>query len=238
MPPSYSRVLREGRGAEFEPLQPRKRGPRGGGGSPPPRTAMERTNDEWLKDLRTPGENQAAALSELRKCLRTGLSGALGSRTDAAFHEDVVQEALIRILDRLDAFRGESRFLTWAMTIAVRLAWSEMRRRRWRDVSLEDLNADGRPLRGWQAAPSQENRSMQTALFRRLHELIASRLTEKQRAAVTAELRGMPLEEIAQRTGSNRNAVYKLLHDARRSLKRGLEETGYDGDEVRAVIAR
>ena len=52
-------------------------------------------------------------------------------------------------------------------------------------------------------------------------------MTEKQRTVIRAELSGHPLEEIARKLGTNRNAVYKLAHDARRSLKSRLEAAGY-----------
>ena len=55
--------------------------------------------------------------------------------------------------------------------------------------------------------------------------------------ALTAELAGMPLEEIAQRMDSNVNAVYKPLHDARQRLKRGLETAGYTAEDVRSAFA-
>jgi RNA polymerase sigma-70 factor (ECF subfamily) len=57
-------------------------------------------------------------------------------------------------------------------------------------------------------------------------------LTEKQWTAITAELGGMPLPQIAEKLGSNTNSLYKLLHDARKSLRRGLEAAGYAIDDV------
>ncbi|MDH4136346.1 MAG: hypothetical protein OEW09_06480, partial [Anaerolineae bacterium] len=52
------------------------------------------------------------------------------------FHHFAVQ---VKILDGLDSFRGESRFTTWAQKIAVRVAFTELRRHRWRDVSLDEM---------------------------------------------------------------------------------------------------
>jgi hypothetical protein len=63
-------------------------------------------------------------------------------------------------------------------------------------------------------------------------------LQDKQRLALTAELKGMPQDEIARQLGSNRNAVYKLTHDARCRLKAGLEAAGFGADslgEARAI---
>ena len=57
--------------------------------------------------------------------------------------EDVVQDALVRILERLPQFEGRSRFLTWAMSVAIRVAMSELRRRKWKDVSLDQVVEGG-----------------------------------------------------------------------------------------------
>src|SRR5215211_2499723 len=97
----------------------------------------ERNNDQWLADLRGPGKE--TALADLRGLLLRGLRAALHGRAGGVEPsvEDFVQEALLRILDNLDSFRGESRFTVWAQKICVRTAFAEMRRSSWRDVSLE-----------------------------------------------------------------------------------------------------
>ena len=78
-----------------------------------------------------------------RDYLKRGLRYALSSRVDPnrldALIEDSTQDALLRILDKMDTFRGESRFTTWATKVAVRLALTELRRKRWENVALEDL---------------------------------------------------------------------------------------------------
>jgi RNA polymerase sigma-70 factor (ECF subfamily) len=100
----------------------------------------KRTNDSWLTDLRADGDVQAAALEELRATLLGGLPYALSgwlSPNDPAFAplaEEVTQEALLKILDNLHTFEGRSQFTTWAHKIAVNLALSKLRRRRWTDV--------------------------------------------------------------------------------------------------------
>jgi RNA polymerase sigma factor (sigma-70 family) len=97
----------------------------------------DRTNQEWLDDLRGPGRDDA--LADLRAFLVRGLGYSLANRSDVdgALVEDMAQEALLKILDSLDTFLGESRFTTWAQKIAVRVAFTELRRHHWRDLSLE-----------------------------------------------------------------------------------------------------
>jgi DNA-directed RNA polymerase specialized sigma24 family protein len=77
----------------------------------------------------------------------------------------------------------------------------------------------------------------QHAIVETLRRLIEEALTDTQWMAMTAELGGMPLEEIARRMGSNVNAVYKLLHDARKRLKHELETAGYTAEDVRSAFA-
>jgi len=153
--------------------------------------------------------------------------------------EDVVQQALMHILDHLEQFQGRSRFTTWAMAITVRLAMSALRRTRWQDVSLESMTAPSEGAPAWDrddtTSPAQH--AEQHAMVETLNRLIDEALTEKQWMALTAELGGMPVEEIARRMDSNVNAVYKLLHDARQRLKHGLETVGYTAEDVRSAFA-
>jgi RNA polymerase sigma-70 factor (ECF subfamily) len=59
-----------------------------------------------------------------------------------------------------------------------------------------------------------------------IRDLIAEELTVRQRDALFAELEGMPQGEIVRLLGGTRNSVYKLLHDARKALRRALERRG------------
>jgi RNA polymerase sigma-70 factor (ECF subfamily) len=145
----------------------------------------------------------------------------------------------MHILDHLEQFQGRSRFTTWAMAITVRLAMSALRRKRWQDVSLESMTApiEGAPAWDRDDPTSPAQHAEQHAIVETLRRLIEEALTDKQWLALTAELGGMPLEEIAHRMGSNVNAVYKLLHDARQRLKRGLATAGYTAEDVQSAFA-
>jgi RNA polymerase sigma-70 factor (ECF subfamily) len=200
-----------------------------------------RENVIWMRDLRAGGPVQAEAITDLRGLLLQGLTTSFQARgaLDQAFVEDVIQQALVHILDHLDQFQGRSKFTTWAMAITVRLALSALRRTRWQDVSLESLTAplEGAPAWDRDDTTSPAQHAEQHAMVETLSRLIDATLTEKQGRALTAELGGMPLEEIAHRMGSNVNAVYKLLHDARQRLKHGLETAGYTAEDVRSAFA-
>lgn len=201
----------------------------------------ERTNQEWLADLR--GSQRGEALADLRAFLVRGLHYALANRSDVddEIIEDFVQDALLKILDNLDSFRGESKFTTWAQKIAVNVSFTELRRRRWQDVSLDEITDAQGPdfvpdmLIDPSARPDQQ--ATQHIFLETLDRLIETELTEKQRQALVAvQIQGMPLEEVARRMGSNRNAMYKLLHDARQRLKKKMEAEGLSPQDVLAAF--
>lgn len=194
---------------------------------------MTMREDDWVERLR--GEHRDEAIAELRELLVRGLSHSLAQRGGGrSFAEDIAQEATIKILDSLDSFRGQSKFTTWAMTIATRLGISELRRRRYKDVSLDAL-MEGGALRIRQD-DDQADPAERTRILRILSELIEGSLSERQRVAMQALLSGLPVEEIARRTESNRNAVYKLIHDARKKLRSGFEQLGIAPEEITSVL--
>ncbi len=209
----------------------------------------KRTNEQWLSELRTGGSRREAALADLRADILYGLPYALRDwlSPDApqfsALAEEVTQETLMRVLDHLDSFEGRSQFTTWAHKIAVRVALTELRRRRWKDVSLESLtnSAEGdsssQPIAD--TAPGPETVMEQADVLARVQKMMLEELTDKQsRAMMAVAIRGMPLEEAARRLGTERNALYKLLHDARLRLKRRLAREGLTPGELLAVFER
>ena len=104
----------------------------------------QRDDDDWTSDLAS--EDAALredAVSDLRDMLLRGLAKSLSKqgRVDDAFLEDTVQEASMKILEKLGDFEGRSKFRTWAVTIAVRTAVSKMRKRDWQNVSLDSVTS-------------------------------------------------------------------------------------------------
>ena len=197
---------------------------------------MDRANDVWIEELGQPGPRREAALTDLRHGLLRRLRGALSGRAgvDDAFLEDAVQEALLKVLDRLDTFAGRGRFVSWALAIAGREAMGSIRRQRWQGVSLDRFKegSSGPAMDVADQSPGPERASLRSELLAAMHRVISEQLTDKQWLALTAELNGMPQDEIARQLGSNRNAVYKLTHDARRKLRAGLEAAGFDAESL------
>jgi RNA polymerase sigma-70 factor (ECF subfamily) len=198
-----------------------------------------RDNDEWVRSLAADGPTGESAQRDLRRVLVSGLRRILASRGLAEdLCEDFAQEALLRIRERLAAFRGESRFTTWALSIATRLAFDELRHKRWKDVSFEAATADARGPLAFEPRvdASQEKVLVREGVLAELRDVIENKLTDKQRRVLVAELNGMPHAEIAEALGMNRNALYKLSHDARKRVKFHLESVGLSEVEVLRVF--
>lgn len=194
--------------------------------------------DNWVDRLKSDGNIRDKAIQELRDILLRGLTATCRSRYgNKVSPEDVVQDALLKVLDKIETFEGRSKFTTWAMTIAVRVAISEMRRKHFRDVSMNDLLNDSMKFEvAANPTPEFGAEEEKTGILSTLRELIESKLTDKQKDAVHSLLNGMPVEVFAEKTGSNRNAVYKLVHDARVKLKQGFEQAGYQAEDIKALF--
>jgi RNA polymerase sigma-70 factor (ECF subfamily) len=154
-----------------------------------------------------------AALPELR-----------GDDHDDLAHQSA-DDALVAVLRKLDDFRGDSRFTTWAYKFALLEAAVKVRGRAWqgREIPLEPetwgLVADGH------STPQHDAET--TELLKALQAAIASDLSEHQREVLVALiLNGVPIDVLADRLDSTRGALYKTLHDARRKLRRVLATQG------------
>jgi len=202
-----------------------------------------RTNDQWISDLSTDGAAREAALEDLHVIILRGLPFALSrwlSPSNPQFEsltEEVAQETLLRVLDQLHTFEGRSMFTTWVHKIAIRIALTELRRKRWQDSSLDEMVDDEetpvspRILEDASATPEQT--AERADMMERVRRVIDEELTERQRRAlIMLGMQGMPMDEAARRLKTNRNALYKLLHDARLRLKQRLQTEGLNAQEV------
>ena len=218
------------------------------------RTSAEmrhRSNAAWIVALNGTGDAQAAALTDLRTyLLRAALFtlqralryvGHLESSRLGLMAEDCAQEALTTILQRLHDFRGESKFTTWAYAFAVYTALTAARRERWASVAL-DGTLEGRESLSLPASDEEgsdpERRALQMEMIAAIRDGIHQHLTLKQQAALRALVfEEVPMDEVVRQWGSNRNAVYKVIHDARRKLKAHLTSRGFDVNEIFDLFA-
>jgi RNA polymerase sigma-70 factor (ECF subfamily) len=211
-----------------------------------------RSNAEWIVALNGAGDEQAAALTDLRTyLLRAALFtlqralryvGHLESSTLGQLAEDCAQEALTTIVQRLHDFRGESKFTTWAYAFAVNIALTAARRERWAPVALDGILEGGEslplPAGDEESSPDPERRALQMEMIAAIRDGIQGHLTLRQQEALRALVfEEVPLNEVIRQCGSNRNAVYKLVHDARRKLKAHLKSRGFDVKEIFELFA-
>jgi len=204
-----------------------------------------RTNKEWLDELTASGESQETAIADLRNLL---LRAALyffnrnpgdfeGMNRDEILQcaEDCAQEALIAVMDHLADFRGDSKFTTWAYKFAINMALMTARRQRWKGKSLDELPVSNRALFDGEL-PDQS--LIQREIRGILEEVIKGELTDRQRQVlILMVFHEVPMDEVVQRLGTNRNAIYKMLHDARRKLKNRLLARGFEVEELLALFS-
>ncbi len=213
--------------------------------------SQPRTNDEWIEDLRTPGPARDASVDQLRAyLLRAILIYLTHHRSDlGGMHpdeirqlaEDWAQEATIQVLANLDRFRGDSKLTTWAYRVAINLVAGELRRKRWDNSSLEALTESDSPdvkLKTDGGADAPELRVTRALVWDAIREAIDADLSERQRAVLTrVVLEERSIEDTARELDTNRNNVYKLVHDARKKLRSAMEQRGWTAGDVLAAFA-
>ena len=191
----------------------------------------------WLRDLRADGPVREEALARLHALLvraarfevarrRVTLTYLRGDELDDIALE-AADDALMSVLRRLDDFRGQSRFSTWVYKFALLEAAVKLRKRAWqgREIPLE--TATWEVFASTRLSPVDEVE--QGALLDAVREEIATTLTPHQRRVLLSlAVDGVPIDVLAERLGSNRGALYKTLHDARRKLRASLAERGLE----------
>lgn len=192
---------------------------------------------EWISALTGTGAVREAALARLHDLLvriafaelgrRQARSGIAGPELDDLAHQ-AAADAMLAILAKLDTFRGESRFTTWAYRFVILEVSSKLGRHYWRRhpaVSMEAEDWERLPDRvGLDPADSTEQAELVAAIRRAIDET----LTERQRQLFVAlVLNDVPLDALAERLGTNRNAIYKATFDARRKIRAFLVANGY-----------
>ena len=197
------------------------------------------TNEDWIEALKPPVDERA--LEQLRRRLVRGLKPALHKYVDREldqFVEDVAQDALMKVLNNIDSFRGESKLTTWAMKIAVREGLAELRLKRYNDISIEDLkprdnDTEVRSLNVADSQPTPDRSAHEAQLMEKMMNIIEEELTDKQKWAIQAVvINGLPPAIVAEQMGTNWNALYKLVYDARLKIKTRFEVEGINPDEM------
>jgi RNA polymerase sigma-70 factor, ECF subfamily len=192
---------------------------------------------DWVEALSTPGRPRDDAVERLHALLLRASRFEVARRRRALGYlrdnlDDIAtqaaDDALMAIMAKLDTYRGDSRFTTWAYKFAVLEAGTKVRRRAWqeREMPLEEEGWSRLPDR--RAAPAGD---LETAeLLGAVRDAIADALTPHQRTVLVAvTLNDVPIDVLAERLATTRGALYKTLHDARKSLRARLAEQGLEG---------
>lgn len=206
----------------------------------PVTAGVEETPDEaWARELTDPGPPGHAAQQQLHVLLvraarqqvwrlRHQLPGA-GPVDLEDLAQQAADDAQMAVLGKLDTFEGRSRFSTWVYKFGILHAGVAVRRQAWRhrEVPLPDT------LEPSNASASPEAYAQVSDLQRAVEAAITTELTPHQRRVTLALLVDhVPVDVLAERLGTNRNALYKTLHDARQRLRAGLQASGHLEDST------
>ncbi len=196
---------------------------------------MDEESREWLRCLTVPAEREPA-LARLHQLLLRAARAELRRRSLAALVEGQEQDdlahqaaddALLAITRKLDQFRGESRFTTWAYKFVILEVSAKLGRHYWRNPPV--------PMHGdaWEQLPDRfgadpahhaESQELVAEVRWAVNELLSER---QRRVFVAIVVHGVPLDALAVELGSTRNALYKTMFDARRKIRAHLVAHDY-----------
>jgi RNA polymerase sigma factor (sigma-70 family) len=197
---------------------------------------IDRENRRWLHALAATGAAREAACSELYPLLLRVAKSEARRRApvlnlDGPELEDIAHQAaadaLIAVGERLDKFRGEARFTTWASKFVIFDVATKMNRHYWHrhEVPYEQEDWSKIALR-FDLGPDEEAQVREFAAA--ISSAVEENLSERQRIVFVATvLNGMPMDVLADQLGSSHNTLYKVLFDARKKLRAALVVGGY-----------
>lgn len=208
------------------------------------RMRPDRESEQWVEQLRPGHPHRAQTVATLHRVLlrvafhelsrRRGLVGAIrGPEFDDLAHQ-AANDALINVLAKLEEFQGRSRFTTWAYKFVMFEVSGKVARHAWRrhppsrrELELERLPDCLAPRPGDRLERQEQLEALSAAI---------GQLTERQREVFVAiALNDVPIDILAIRLGTNRNAIYKNLFDARRSLRAKMAAAGLPVSEKDAA---
>jgi RNA polymerase sigma-70 factor (ECF subfamily) len=205
------------------------------------REGLDEESAAWLRALEATGPDRDDAVERLHTLLlRAAITEVARRRSITPVAEgdlddlavQAADDALMAVLGKLRTYRGASRFTTWAYKFALLEAAAAMRRRPWhgRELPLE-AEAWARLADDGPASPA--GRAEASELIDAIRDAIAEVLTPHQRGVLVAlTLNDVPIDVLAERRGTTRNALYKTLHDGRRKLRARLAEDGLGGEDA------
>jgi RNA polymerase sigma-70 factor (ECF subfamily) len=202
-----------------------------------PAAILDDASAEWIRGLNGTGTVREAALARLHGLLvrvavrelrrREAGTWVPGRELDDLAHQ-AAGDAMLAILGKLHSFRGESRFTTWAYRFVILEVSSKLGRHYWRQHPADHLEAED-----WDRLPDRLGADPgelagRAELVKAVRQAVDETLTDHQRRLfVAVVLNEVPLDALVARLGTNRNAVYKAIFDARRKIRGFLVANGY-----------
>jgi RNA polymerase sigma-70 factor (ECF subfamily) len=197
---------------------------------------VARENRAWVRDLSSDGDRRELASRRLYEVLlraaraesgrRAARLRLVGPELDDIAHQ-AAADALLAICGKVETFRGDCRFTTWAYKFVIFDVAAKVNRHFWQraGVAFDDEDWDRLPARiGIEPEEQVEIRDLMSAVRRAVDE----KLTTKQRLVFVAlVLNGMPTDVLAAQLGATQNAIYKMMFDARRKLRAAWADAGY-----------
>jgi RNA polymerase sigma-70 factor (ECF subfamily) len=204
----------------------------------------DRESEQWVEQLQPGHPRRDDTVATLHEVLVRAASyelsrrrGQLRSIRGPEF-DDLAQQAandaLMTILARLDDFQGRSRFTTWAYKFAMFEVSGKVARHAWRrqppsrgELAFERLPDSLAPRPGERLEQREQLEALSSAI---------GELTQRQREVfLTVALNDVPIDVLAIQLGTNRNALYKNLFDARRNLWARMTAAGHPVPEKDAA---
>lgn len=203
--------------------------------------AQPSSDRAWIGALRRPGPGHDEAVRHLHDTVRRAAAhqvrrmphvwAQLGAVRAQEIVDAAADEATRSVLANLDRFEGRSRFRTWVYKFGILQAGAEARRALWRDRPV-DLAVHPEPVavEPDSAVAVAEARDLASAVSAAIDSVLSPR---QRRVAVALIVEEVPIDVLAERMGTNRNALYKTLHDVRVKLRAELRERGFVADTQR-----
>ncbi len=205
-------------------------------------SSIDAESRQWLESLAPGAIDRDTAIARLHLLLlraaraevnrRAHRAAVCGPELDDLAHQ-AADDAVMSICRKLDDFRGASRFTTWAYKFAILEVSSKLGRHYW-----QRAGGTGRPdvrmdVERWATLPdrfglSPESAAQSADLLREVRRVVTEELTDRQRQVFVAlVVDAVPLDALVHQLGSNRNAIYKTMFDARRKIRQTLVANGY-----------
>ena len=197
---------------------------------------MDEESAAWLRRLRGGARERHAAERELHETLvrialsevrrRSEHTPVTGPELTDVAHQ-AADDAMVAVLSKLDYFRGESRFTTWAYRFVILEVSSKLGRHYWRNPPV--VLDTGQ----WERLPDRlgldpQHHAESAGILAEVRRVVEDELTAHQRRVFVAiVVDGIPLDALAARLGLQRNALYKVIFDARRKIRQSLVAKGY-----------